>query len=370
MTTDDRGQYRLWNLQPGEYYIVAAGRSGGTVTYVGPSSSGGVHEGFAPVYYPAAPDRASATPIVMTPGQELAADLKIAMQAAFRVRGTLLGTSMREPVRLELLRGAGEVSANRVLVNAATGRFEAIDVVPGTYLLRASQGKGETEIRGEHQVEVGRADIDGLAVPLTPGVKVTGVVHGAQVAIGSAQTLVTRCSVSLVPLEGDGNPASSARAFSAADGTFATTGVHPGRYRVEVQTFDGYVASLTSGTRDLSDGSELVIGPGSSPEPLEVVLRSDGGTVTGSIDESVRATNGVGVLMASVRGSVAERTVARGGKFEFRGIAPGDYQVYLIKDLERMEYRNPEVLRRLKGGENVHVTAGGKTTVTLKAVSQ
>ena len=133
VTTDDRGQYRLWNLQPGEYYIVAAGRSGGTVTYVGPSSSGGVHEGFAPVYYPAASDRASATPIVMTPGQEFAADLKIAMQPAFRVRGTLRGASMREPVKLELLRGAGEVSANRVLVNAATGRFEAIDVVPGTY---------------------------------------------------------------------------------------------------------------------------------------------------------------------------------------------------------------------------------------------
>ena len=178
VATDDRGQYRLWNLQPGEYYIAAAGRSGGTLTYVGPLSSGAGHEGFAPVYYPAAPDRSAATPIAVTPGQEYTADLKIAMQPAFRVRGTLRNVSVSVPVKVELLRGAGEIGANRVLVNGATGRFEANDVVPGTYLLRASQGKGEAEIRGELQVQVGRADIDGLVVELLPGVKVTGVVRG------------------------------------------------------------------------------------------------------------------------------------------------------------------------------------------------
>jgi hypothetical protein len=181
VSTDDRGQYRLWNLQPGEYYIAAAGRAGGTLTYVGTLSSGSVHEGFASVYYPAARDRASASPIAMTPGQEFTADLKIAMQPAFRLRGTLRNVSVREPVKVELLRGAGEIGANRVLVNGATGRFEANDVVPGTYLLRASQGKGETEIRGEQQVQVGRADVDGLVVELLPGVKVTGVVRSAQV---------------------------------------------------------------------------------------------------------------------------------------------------------------------------------------------
>jgi hypothetical protein len=370
VTTDDRGQYRLWNLQPGEYYIVAAGRSGGTVTFVGPSSSGGVHEGFAPVYYPAASDRASATPIVMTPGQEFAAHLKIAMQPAFRVRGTLRGASMREPVKLELLRGAGEVSANRVLVNAATGRFEAIDVVPGTYTLRASQGKGEAEIRGERPVHVGRADVDGLSVELAPGVTVTGAVQGAQTVNARGQAFMMRCSVSLVSIGNDADIAPPIRGVSGDDGKVGIGGVHPGRYRVQVQAFGGYVASLTSGPKDLRNGAEWVIGPGTSPEPLEIVLRTDGGSISGTIDDSLKALDGTGVLVAPIAGGEAQRAAAYLGKFDFYGLAPGDYQVLLVRDIETIEFRNPELVRGFKGGEIAHVTAGGKTTITLKAVAQ
>lgn len=367
VATDDRGQYRLWNLEPGEYYIVAAGRSGGTLTYVGPLSSGGVHEGFAPVYYPAARDRASATPVALAPGQEFAADLKIAMQAAFRVRGTLRNVSVREPVRVELLRGAGEIGANRVMVNGATGRFEANDVVPGTYLLRASQGKGETEIRGERQVQVGRADVDGLVVELAPGVKVTGVVRSGQVENAEGRTSGT---VSLFSAEKDGDLGPHFQEFFKEDGKFTINGVHPGRYRVQVQAYGAYVASLVSGTQDLSKGAELVVGPGTPPEPLEVVLRNDGGSIAGTIGESAKVADGVGVLLAPAAGGEAQRTMANRGRFEFWGLAPGDYQVYLFKDIEKIEYRNPELLRGFKGGEDVHITAGGKASVTLKAVAQ
>jgi hypothetical protein len=370
VTTDDRGQYRLWNLTPGDYYIVAAGRSGGTVTYVGTLSSGSVHESFAPVYYQAARDRSSAIPIAMTPGQEVSADLKIAMQPAFRVRGTLRNTSIGEPVRVELLRGAGEVSANRVLVNGATGRFEADDVVPGTYLLRASQGKGEAEIRGEQQVQVGRADVDGLALELLPGVAVTGVVRGGQVVTARGRTFRTQCNVGLFPQDKDGDMTSSLQGRSDDDGKFTINGVHPGHYRVRVQAFGGYVASLVSGTQDLSNGADLVIGPGAPPAPLEIVLRQDGGSVDGTIDESAKVANGARVLLSPSAGGDVELTAAYQGKFAYQGLAPGDYQVYLVKDVENLEYRNPEVLRRLKGGESVHITAGGQTTVTLKAVSQ
>jgi Carboxypeptidase regulatory-like domain len=369
-TTDDRGQYRLWNLESGEYYIAAAGRSGGTLTYVGPLSSGGVHEGFAPVYYPAASDRASATPIALAPGQEFAADLKVAMQPAFRVRGTLRNVSVREPVKVELLRGAGETGANRVLVNGATGRFEANDVVPGTYLLRASQGEGETETRGERHVQVGRADVDGLVVELVAGVTVTGVVRSGQVDVRRGRTFPPRCDVILFPAETEGNSDSALIGSSDEDGKFTIDGVHTGHYRVHVQAFGGYVASLVSGTTDLSKGAELVIGPGTPPEPLEVVLRSDGGSIAGTIDESAKLANGAWVVLAPAVGGEAESAIVSLGKFEFQGLAPGDYQVYLFKDMENIEYRNPEVLRGLRGGESVHVTAGGQTTVTLKTVAQ
>jgi hypothetical protein len=369
-TTDDRGHYRLWNLTPGDYYLSAAGRNGDTVTYVGPLSSGSVYEGFAPVYYPAARDRATATPIALTPGQEFTADLKIAMQPAFRVRGTLRNLSVREPVKVELLREAGETIANRVLVNAATGHFEANDVVPGTYLLRASQGNGENEIRGERQVEVGRADVDGLAVELLPAVKVTGVVSGAPAVNTRERTFRARCEVSLFPAETAGDTDSEVTGSSDEEGKFTINGVHPGRYRVHVETYGAYVASLVSGTQNLSLGAEMIVRPGTPPEPLEIMLRSDGGNVVGTIDESTKVADGAGVVLAPLAGGEARLAEISQPEFAFSDLAPGEYRVYLFKDVENIEYANPEVLRGFKGSQNVHVTAGGTTTVTLKAVAQ
>jgi hypothetical protein len=306
----------------------------------------------------------------MTPGLEFTADVKIAMQPAYRVRGTLRNVSLREPVKVELLRGAGEVGSNRVLVNAATGRFEANDVVPGTYLLRASQGKGEREIRGEQQVQVGHTDVDGLAVELLPGVKVTVVVRGAQMVNYRGRTSRARCDVTLSPAENDGDAPGTLGGFSGDDGTFTFPGVHAGNYRVQVGACSSYVASLMSGSQDLSGGGKLVIEQGVPPEPLEVVLGNDGGTIAGTIDESANAMDGVWVLLAPVAGGDVKRTMAYQGKFQFEGLAPGDYQVYLLKDIGNIEYRNPEVLRRIKGSEPAHVTAGGSTTVTLKVVAQ
>jgi hypothetical protein len=44
--------------------------------------------------------------------------------------------------------------------------------------------------------------------------------------------------------------------------------------------------------------------------------------------------------------------------------------VYLLKGMTNVEYHNPEVVRGLKGGANVHIEGGGKASITLKAVTQ
>ena len=179
-----------------------------------------------------------------------------------------------------------------------------------------------------------------------------------------------RCNVTLLPAGDDDQTDSSLSGDSGDDGTFIINGVHPGRYRIAAQAFGGYISSLASGTQDLSRGAELVIGPGTPPEPLEIVLRSDGGTISGTVDESMKPSDDAGVVIAPAAGGEIEHTTSYLGKFEFEGIAPGDYVVYLVKDMRKIEYRNPEVLRTLKGGATVHVTAGGSTTVKLKAVAQ
>jgi hypothetical protein len=278
VSTDDQGRYRMWNFTPGEYYIATAGRTGGTQATVSHSlavGEGGEPPAFAPVYYSSALDRASATPILITPGQEFTADLRVRMEASYRIRGTLLGATAYQPVQVELLRGANDLNASRAMVNSATGRFEVQEVVPGNYLLRATQGINEQQIRGEVRVQVSKADLSGLLLELMPGVKVTGVVRlpaatAPESALAQRGRMRGTASLNLTSIE---EVAVDRRWNTMADeqGQFSFAGVPQGRYRLAVFPFGGYVAAATSGTQDLLRG-ELVVGTGTSPAPSRLTF--------------------------------------------------------------------------------------------------
>jgi hypothetical protein len=370
-STDDQGRYRLWNITPGEYYIATAGRTGGTHATVAlalGAGSGGP-PAFAPVYFPNATDRASATPIVIGPGQEFTADLRVRMENSYRIRGTLRGAVPYQAVKVELLRGANDLNATWALVNSATGRFEVREVVPGSYLLRATQGEGtKQQVRGEIPVQVSRADISGVMVELVPGVKVSGVVHvpaasGPESPLGARGRRRGTATVQMEPLDEEQGE-EPMEASADAQGQFAIEGVAAGRYRLRVTPFGGYVASAVSGTRDLLHG-ELVVGAGAAPEPIEVNVRNDGGSVTVTTEGNQGA-----LLLAPVEGGEARRGQAMLPNFQFINLAPGDYRLFLVKDIEELEFRNPDVLRSLRGGVTVRVTAGGTEAVVVKEMAQ
>src|SRR5471030_2315474 len=75
--TDDKGQYRVWGLMPGDYYINAIARGGGGGNFGGPGGPGGFggrggrggggqgggdadQVNYAPTYYPGVPSVADA----------------------------------------------------------------------------------------------------------------------------------------------------------------------------------------------------------------------------------------------------------------------------------------------------------------------
>jgi hypothetical protein len=371
VNTDDIGHYRLWNLQPGEYCILAAGKGGGAQLYVGDHAPpGGPPEGFAPTYYPRGPDRATAARITLTPGQESQADVSVTMQPVVRVRGMLRNFTPYQPVQVELFRGTQEISANRAAVDATTGRFEVRDVVPGSYRLRATQGKGKEARLGLNPLEVGRSDIDGVVLDLTAGVVVTGTVQGG-VEGPQLGRRFGNCEVELHST--DGAPGTAAYQGTAdQDGKLAIDGVAQGSYRVQIRTFGSYVGSAVSGNQNLLDGGVMVVTAGAPPEPLEIVLKHDGGTISGSASGVDQADPGsMLVLLVAVSGSREPLVLPLDGSpFRFDGLAPGDYQAYLLKDVNSVEYTNPEVVRTLSNGESIHVANGGTANVTLKAAAQ
>jgi hypothetical protein len=280
--TDDRGLYRLTRVQPGEYYVKALGRNGGTETHVGPGVAGDASwESFVPVYHDGSSVLSSATPVHVVTGSRVRADFNLPLQRAFRIQGQLEGYKGSESVTFELLRGDEQVVPNRALLDGTTGRFEVLDVVPGAYTLLAAQGN----TRGEIVVNVASADVGGTSITLTSPNVIHGSIHTIKsptASSGSGEGYgadpADRCNVSLK--DGRLQPGVDTPPYGrgSGDNQFDIENVYPGKYRVEFHCTGGYPVSASFGVVDLLANPIVTISAATARLPIEILFRPGGGT--------------------------------------------------------------------------------------------
>ncbi len=386
VSTDDRGIFRIWSLQPGSHFLKAAGKSGGTAFLANDPASRLPVESFAPVYFGGGSSVKSSKPIELGPGADIQANFALEIQTGYRIRGTLANFLPHSRVRFTLLNGNEQVAAGTSALNVENGHFEISDVVPGSYVLRAEQGR---EMFGEAPVTVGYTDVNGLIIPMAGAVDIPYSVRitGAQKDVkgpdqdpnfSADDEPDTDCSVRLHsgqlrtglierPAQTHG-PRKPNMIYS----------VSPGSYTVLIQCGGAYVTSATAGTQDLLANSSLTIQPGAVPPPIEVVAQRGGGSVSGKLGLNNPSTpqQPAGVLLvprfAGTTGPAMAEAFA-GGKeasFRFNSLAPGDYVAYGFSHPFEVEYRNPEFLKTLSGGVPVRVETDGTTAVTIDKVIQ
>jgi len=393
VATNDQGRYRLWNLSPGKYYIKAAGRSGGTYSYVGDSATlTDSWEAFAPVYAGGAHEMESATPVAIAPGSDARADFAITREPAMRIHGTLANFAQLETVTFELLRGKEDVSNSRVSLNATTGRFEILNVTPGSYVLRAAQGK---KSRGETAITVNRTDVDGVSLMLAPAgtVKILTQVLGQppeelrqiEPPDGFRRRAFSFCQVRLsspvrnaTPLMGRLNP-------GAEETTIEN--VLPGEYRVSLQCNGGYPTSAMLGSHDLLANPYVRIDGDST---IEISLKLGGGSLAATLDVKPMPADPSVLLVpnfAASTGPVLMRAASldMDNIFEpgaprppgfptgsgqvtmanFLSLAPGNYTAYALSTSRDVEFREPAFLQSLRGGIPVQIDESSRKTITL-----
>ncbi len=375
VSTDDRGLYRLWNLTPGKYYVKAAGRTNSTSVITGGlGTTIATPEGFAPVYAGGAHSIENAEPIVIEPGSEAQADFKIAMEPAYNIRGTLTNFITDKTVTFELFSGNEEVSAGRSTLDGSTGRFEIHNVIPGAYTVRATQlGKS----RGEAPVTVIGSDVTGVTLSLSSGVDVvmtlSGGARGKTVRVpnpdGGDYEIPTPdpgCQASLIST--DLRSAQHYRANPPANPVFHD--VLPGKYRLSLACFGGYIASVTSGATDLLANPIIMIQGGIVPPPIEISLKGGGGVLTLTVTLEHPPKQVWALVMPQSTGAGPQVQPAGGGgelQTVFMNLAPGDYTVYAFST-DEIEFRNPQFLQTLTGGASVKIEDGGQQQLTLKSL--
>jgi Carboxypeptidase regulatory-like domain len=378
IVTDDQGIYRLWSLRPGKYFVQATGLTGGTNLYAGDTSP--LHlsqEGFAPVYSGGETSLGPAHAIEIEAGTEARADISVNMERAYKIRGSLTNFVPRRTVAFELRSGAEEVFPSRVNVNGDTGKFEIQDVVPGTYVLRATQA----DLTAEIPVEVQSSDLDGLRLSLMAPVEITvntRFTNSEDTSNDGIEILAkgSFCSAQFWPAGQRGKMPIETR--PGLDGA-TIQHLAPGQYRVFIGCFAAFAFSALAGSQDLLQNPVLTV-PAGLPTAIEITAEHGGSNIEGKlhVEGSVKRGPPTILLVPRFSGSTGPQTKMafaphedkREYQFIFPSVAPGDYSIYAFSEGSDIEFRNPQYLQLLPAGASVRAERDRPISVELKGLIQ
>jgi large repetitive protein len=372
--TDDHGEYRIFDLPAGRYYLRAT---------PAPDSSS---VQAVPTYYPGFVDLENAVVIDLPAGIERGAvDFQLIPIKTYSVRLRIPGLSTDvRPTAIVVRRGS--VAGTRVDVridSTANGIYRISRLWPGSYdvFIRSTPGSNETYGAVTAQTSINVVDsndteIDGGTLELHPVFAVRGTLLKSP-SVGIDLSAVT---VALRALDGSSFFASSRRPVNSLseDGSFVITGVSSGLHRVEVSGLPRgvFLTSIIYANRNVPDATVVVDGQDPS---LRLFL--GGAETIGEVSGIVRdakdepVVNSVVVLVPPLQRRADPTafkavTTDQTGRFLAQGLLPGEYTVLAWKDIAPEEYLNPQSLRENERlGEKVLVEAGSRNIITARLIS-
>jgi hypothetical protein len=366
--TDEDGNFRVAGLFSRFQVEVQANRARGVSK-----------EGYpAVVYYPGVYDMASAMPLRLAHGQQIDLQFQVKRERVYKLSGTVSGQGAAEDVNVRIRTRSGEDVFLMRSIGRQPGTFEITGVPAGSYVVegrtRRTGNNNSPVLYGELPVTV-TGDMAGLHLTVRPILPVP---------------ISVRAESTLPPAEGQTDAAAIARSvrvqFHSTDSAFRDNqsssdmrddrpvlevrDLFPGSYAVEINAWGRwYVQSARSGSVNLLH--DLLIVPRTAGvEPIEVVLRDDGGSVTGMVRSE--KPEFAAVLVAPEFAPMQPPrivTADRSGHFSVESLAPGNYKVFAFDSLEPVEYSNPQALRQYDfKAVRVSVTPGSSADVNLELI--
>jgi len=386
-STNDIGEFRVYGLPPGRYYLNVSprrndfggggppGRGMRTVVAQVPD------EEYTSAYYPGTSDIATAIPIELAAGAQLRGfELTLRKKRTVKVRGRVLDTTGSDPNRMMVsLIPTGPVSpgsTRRAMRIDQNGNFEILSVTPGSYNLVAAIPARGKSVSGRVPLQVGNSGVENAAITLNPPMTLTG-----RIRIDGNTTLApSNIQLSLRSLEPDlsmfGGPPASAK--SDANGAFQLQNVNPDLYAFSISGLpDGmYVKSvLVNGVDAQLTGLDLTRG---GTGPIDIVLSPNAGSATGLVqnEQQQPATNITVVMVPQELERKSQpqfyRTASTDttGRFTFANLTPGSYRVYAWEVIESGAYMDPDFMRPFENrGEPVQIKESGKEDLQVKMTS-
>jgi protocatechuate 3,4-dioxygenase beta subunit len=358
-STNDLGEYRIYDLEADKYFIRAT-----------PQMMGGRGRlAFAISYYPGTPDPAAATPIDLAAGEQLhGMDLTLHQGHVASIRGRILNPGSDMSVGISSFTSNGSSNTN-TSVEDKDGKFELTGINPGPYVLTAQATTAGVTYVAHLPVQVSTADLEGIELRLLPPMEI----HGQIRIEGKSATQLSHLNVTL---DAEGRLMDLQSEPAKEDGSFVIREVQPELYRVSLGVPDDlYLKSVHWGDRDVAQ-SGLEVSQGAADSQLAIVLSANGGRIEGTVeDDDSKPVAGAMVALVPP-GTPPPKALFKwgaadlSGHFAFIGIAPGSYKLYALEDADPNQLMyDPDFLKPLDSqAESVDITEGSRKTVELKLI--
>jgi hypothetical protein len=386
VATDDRGQYRVFDLSPAEYVLRARPPTSSIATTYNRIELDGVQPdpatGYARTYFPGVLSAGLALPIALAAAEERSnIDFALAPVALARIRGRLVFPS-GPTLETQFLKvdDDGLLRENEGLdcATGPDGRFVLVNVPPGplTVLVRGFMRLPASDIPldltagwlwGTARIHVDGRDVSDVTITMQPGPVITG-----EIRLDKQSTAIDFATADIrMNVEPAGPTGVTSYGRVDRSGHFSIGSVRPGAYHFTVAIKAPWaISSVMHEGRDLTiaavdvgatDTNGVIVTltdhraslSGAFRAPSDVVV-ADYTIVVFPSEAALRVPHPRAVY--AVRPDTA-------GRYTVPNVLPGDYLVALTDDVEPNSWFDPRVLERLSPGAiRVTIAAGEAKT--------
>jgi hypothetical protein len=356
--TDDLGRFRVYQLVPGDYLVVATGRSARRGSLSIDLWSPEDQADTVPTFYPGTVDVNEAQ-VVTLAGGEQSVEIVLRDQRPAAIAGTVRRADGTPAVGLQLgLRSAGGLGSGGrfggVVGRDGTFRFDGVG--PGSYVVEAytpptanSSDAARPLEHGTVNVTVGAQDVRDLSIVTSTGAAVSGTVVFERPFTGQSFQLLA------IPADpGIGVGLRIASEQIGRDGRFALAGVRD-RSRLSVVNPSWFVKSVLVDGTEIGEGV-LELGGRTSLTGVQVTVTDRLPEVSFRIvDDRKRPLGDHVLVIARIDGEAlppADRIVTLRsdieGNLPTRRLRPGSYVAGVVAELEAGEHFAPDFQNRLR----------------------
>jgi hypothetical protein len=377
--TDDRGEYRIFWLDPAEYFFYVTSPLP-DVTNPQPVRP------VTPTYFPGVSTPDEARSLRLDAGRELRVDFRLQRAAWWSVSGQTMNgmTSRSIGAAITLTPPAQDPTFSRYHTQSPSagsfvGRFSMENVAPGSYIVMAKSGSGEQEITAFQRIVLRALPPAAFSPDYSVTLKLSAPLStNGRLFVESRETVDLRgASVALMPVDPDLPPPRSV--LPGPDGQFLINGVVPGNYVLDIGNLpeDLYIKVARFGSDDILEKPVALETPQTpNRNSLQILLGSDGGhLLVAAYDAHGKPYSGAhfvlipDVARRSRREQYRLAISGEDGKAFLRGIRPGSYKLFAWEHLETNAYLNSGYLQPYESfGVPVSIASGDNPPVSAPLI--